>query len=227
MNRFWWKCRRIQNEYKGVTIPWPDTNVAASLCKDGHIIYHIKQELSLSDGWILKHVSPNITSVYGTKVGSLFGHVLYWRVFDPKGSYVLPRLMVQKVRRLYSIRKNNLRSTKNLIAKIPLVIECVDAKLSIQESLLQDDNDDYGNNDNNNDDNADGNKDGLELSAEERSFQQRKFKYDNDRVFFAHSYPYTFSDLNEYLDYLEKDDMRCQNCHISILSKTLAGNNCK
>ena len=54
-----------------------------------------------------------------------------------------------------------------------------------------------------------------------------KFKYDNDRVYFAHSYPYTFSDLNEYLDYLEKDEMRCQTCHISILAKTLAGNSCK
>ena len=33
------------------------------------------------------------------------------------------------------------------------------------------------------------------------------FEYDNDTVYFAHSYPYTFSDLQRYLLKLENDSL--------------------
>lgn len=35
-----------------------------------------------------------------------------------------------------------------------------------------------------------------------------KFPYDNDTVYFAHSYPYTYSDLQRYLNSLELDQSK-------------------
>ena len=33
------------------------------------------------------------------------------------------------------------------------------------------------------------------------------FEHDNDTIYFAHSYPYTYTDLQRYLDNLEKDPL--------------------
>ena len=50
------------------------------------------------------------------------------------------------------------------------------------------------------------------------------FPNDNDTYYFAHSYPFTYSDLQEYLTYLDKDVKRRRCCKQRILCRTLAGN---
>ena len=47
-----------------------------------------------------------------------------------------------------------------------------------------------------------------------------------DTVFFAHSYPYTYSDLKRYLRTLELNTTLCNRFHRAILCETLAGNRC-
>ena len=53
-----------------------------------------------------------------------------------------------------------------------------------------------------------------------------KFKYDGDTVYFAHSYPYTYSDLCSHIKkvciYENKDKIRR-----TVLCKSLAGNDCE
>ena len=49
---------------------------------------------------------------------------------------------------------------------------------------------------------------------------------DNDTVYFAHSYPYTYSDLHRYLDKLEADPKKKTRFKRKELCKTLAGNIC-
>ena len=34
------------------------------------------------------------------------------------------------------------------------------------------------------------------------------FKYEKDTVFFAYSYPYTYSDITDYMDKLEADEKK-------------------
>lgn len=53
-----------------------------------------------------------------------------------------------------------------------------------------------------------------------------QFQHDNDTVYFAHSYPYTFSDLQRYLQVLEEDPKKKQRMKRRELCKTIAGNTC-
>ncbi|XP_039961187.1 uncharacterized protein LOC120775195 isoform X4 [Bactrocera tryoni] len=52
-----------------------------------------------------------------------------------------------------------------------------------------------------------------------------EFKHDNDTVYFAHSYPYTYSDLQDYLMTIQKDPVKSKFCKLRLLCRSLAGNN--
>jgi len=53
------------------------------------------------------------------------------------------------------------------------------------------------------------------------------FKYTNDTVLIAYSHPYTYTDLNDYLTKLEKDDKISEYCIRKTLCRTIAGNKCE
>ena len=53
------------------------------------------------------------------------------------------------------------------------------------------------------------------------------FKIDNDVVYFAYSYPYTYSDLTEELRKIEKDTVKSNYMTRNILCRTIAGNKCE
>ena len=55
---------------------------------------------------------------------------------------------------------------------------------------------------------------------------QVQFKYDDDEVFMAHCYPYTYTDLQLYIRDLELDPVKRKRFRRRTLCKTLAGNNC-
>ncbi|XP_075568349.1 cytosolic carboxypeptidase 2 [Pelecanus crispus] len=64
---------------------------------------------------------------------------------------------------------------------------------------------------------------GEEPSAFRLSWTAR-FPHDGDTCFFAHSYPYTYSDLQRYLRALAGDPVRSQYCAVRELCRSLAGN---
>ncbi|XP_026706126.1 cytosolic carboxypeptidase 2 [Athene cunicularia] len=51
-----------------------------------------------------------------------------------------------------------------------------------------------------------------------------RFPHDGDTCFFAHSYPYTYSDLQRYLQALAGDPARSRYCEVRALCRSLAGN---
>ncbi|NXJ84377.1 CBPC2 carboxypeptidase, partial [Trogon melanurus] len=51
-----------------------------------------------------------------------------------------------------------------------------------------------------------------------------RFPHDGDTCFFAHSYPYTYSDLQRYLQALAGDPARSRYCAVRALCRSLAGN---
>lgn len=52
-----------------------------------------------------------------------------------------------------------------------------------------------------------------------------EFDYDNDTVYFAHSYPYTYSDLQDYLMAIQRHPIKSKFCKLRLLCRSLAGNN--
>nr|XP_013802179.1 PREDICTED: cytosolic carboxypeptidase 2 [Apteryx mantelli mantelli] len=51
-----------------------------------------------------------------------------------------------------------------------------------------------------------------------------RFPHDGDTCYFAHSYPYTYSDLQRYLQAVVGDPVRSQYCKVRALCRSLAGN---
>lgn len=51
-----------------------------------------------------------------------------------------------------------------------------------------------------------------------------QFPHSNDTCFFAHSYPYTYSDLQRYLNSIASDPIRSHYCKLRVLCHSLAGN---
>ncbi|XP_064369569.1 cytosolic carboxypeptidase 2 [Dromaius novaehollandiae] len=51
-----------------------------------------------------------------------------------------------------------------------------------------------------------------------------RFPHDGDTCYFAHSYPYTYSDLQRYLQEVVGDPVRSQYCKVRALCRSLAGN---
>jgi len=51
------------------------------------------------------------------------------------------------------------------------------------------------------------------------------FLYENDTIFFAYSFPYSYSDLNHYLENLTKDPIRGMNVTRRVICKTISKNN--
>ncbi|XP_055371529.1 cytosolic carboxypeptidase 1 [Condylostylus longicornis] len=52
-----------------------------------------------------------------------------------------------------------------------------------------------------------------------------QFPHDNDTVYFAHSYPYTYSDLQDYLMAIQNHPVKSKYCKLRLLCRSLAGNN--
>ena len=51
-----------------------------------------------------------------------------------------------------------------------------------------------------------------------------KFQNANDTYYFAHCYPYTYSDLQDYLKEIQEDPIKSKYCKVKILCRSLAEN---
>ena len=56
--RFWWSLKQMQDNFISITIPSVDRIVAAALCKDGPIHYHLKDYSGINDEWVCNKVCP-------------------------------------------------------------------------------------------------------------------------------------------------------------------------
>lgn len=52
-----------------------------------------------------------------------------------------------------------------------------------------------------------------------------EFPHTDDAVYIAHCYPYTYSDLQEYLSKLQSHPVKSTYAKLRLLCRTLAGNN--
>lgn len=120
-HRFRWGTKRQQDRYASTTIPSIDGLVAAALCKDGPIHYHIKEFSGINDSWVCENVTPNIQKKYGSKVAAVLGRALLWRIYDPDQSHVVPSDISTRVKDLFNrVQSSRLEDGENPIAKVPL-----------------------------------------------------------------------------------------------------------
>jgi cytosolic carboxypeptidase protein 2/3 len=54
-----------------------------------------------------------------------------------------------------------------------------------------------------------------------------EYKFTGDTVYFAYSFPYTYTDLHEFLNAIEMDESKEAICKRNTLCRTLAGNKCE
>lgn len=52
-----------------------------------------------------------------------------------------------------------------------------------------------------------------------------EFPHDKDEVYLAHCYPYTYTDLQDYLSKLQNHPIKSNFIKLRLLCRTLAGNN--
>lgn len=62
MRMRWVNHRQMQEIYASNTISLVNGVVAAALCKDGPIHYHLKEYTGITDKWVCEEVSPKITA---------------------------------------------------------------------------------------------------------------------------------------------------------------------
>ena len=123
MRMRWVNHRRMQEIYASSTIPSVDGVVAAALCKDGPIHYHLKEYSGITDEWVCEEVSPQITAKYGTNVGKVLGRALLWSVYDTSRSKVVPEFMKKKIKAAYDkVTNKNLKDGENPVAKVPMYV---------------------------------------------------------------------------------------------------------
>ena len=102
-HRFRWKKKKGQQDnYTSSTIPLPDALVAAALCKDGAIHYHLKEYCGVDTSWVCDYVTPLTTKKYGSDVAAVLGRALLWQIFDPEQSKAIPSEMQQRVKAAFS-----------------------------------------------------------------------------------------------------------------------------
>ena len=121
--QFRWLRKRMQDNYASTTIPSVDGMVAAALCKNGPVHYHVKEYSGINDDWVCDKVCPNITRVYGKQVGKVLGRALLWSVYNKEQSKVLPGFLVSRIKEEYrKVPNKKLADGENPIAKVPLYV---------------------------------------------------------------------------------------------------------
>ena len=63
-----WKCKRMQDHYVDMHLTWPDVNTAAKLCNGGICFYKLKPDFNVTEDWLSRLVTPNISKVFGAGV---------------------------------------------------------------------------------------------------------------------------------------------------------------
>ena len=73
----------MQDAYVSAQLLWPDVNCASWLCFKGVCKYVMKEQAGVTDDWLIQHVTPRITGMFGKKVGAILAKPLLWAAFDP------------------------------------------------------------------------------------------------------------------------------------------------
>ena len=72
----------MQDQCVDSQLSWPDINCASQLCFKGMCKHKIKEAAGLTDDWLCQCVTPQISAVFGKKVGAILAKPLLWACFS-------------------------------------------------------------------------------------------------------------------------------------------------
>ena len=132
----WKGDSRQQDTYADTTIPYVDAKVAAALCKGGPIAFVVREELGITDQWILDYVVPHMAEHLPRQVSIVLGRALLWKIFHRSG-HDLPSEIRERVMDAYSdlVGPAVVEEGENPVQKIPLGVAGVDSELIIDEIM--------------------------------------------------------------------------------------------
>jgi len=116
-----WKSKRMQDNYVGMELAWPDITTASKLCKGGFVVYRQKNGLNISDDWISRFVAPSITSSFDEGVGAVLGRALLWAVMDPEYCEVVSSDIRREVTGAFIRLETDLVDGDNPIEKLEVI----------------------------------------------------------------------------------------------------------
>jgi hypothetical protein len=131
-----WKGKaRVSDLYADVTLPWPDIKVASKLCIGGPCKYVLKEGCGLSNNWLVAHVAPNISQVYGEEASAILGKALLWAIFDDVVSARVPPPICTRVLAAYNSldAQHRLQNGENPVKKIRLAVSGSDGEVHLDE----------------------------------------------------------------------------------------------
>jgi hypothetical protein len=132
----WKGDSRQQDVYADTTIPYVDAKVAAALCKGGPVAFLPKEELGITDQWVLDYVVPHLPAHLPRQVCVVLGRALLWKIFHSSGQH-LPAEIRNRVMSAYRDLPGigAMEPGENPVLKIPLGVAGIDSELIIDEIL--------------------------------------------------------------------------------------------
>ena len=82
-NRVRWKAKRMQDNYVGLELQWPDISCASKLCKGGFVVYRAKDGHGITEEWLPRFIAHAVTRAFDEGVGAVLGRALLWGCMDP------------------------------------------------------------------------------------------------------------------------------------------------
>ena len=116
-----WKSKRMQDNYVGMELSWPDITCASKLCKGGFIIYKPKEGLGLTDDWLSRFIAPATTAAFDEGVGAILGRALLWACMDPNAAESVSPDIRQAVTSEFIKLETTLEDGENPIERLEVV----------------------------------------------------------------------------------------------------------
>ena len=116
-----WAAKRMQDAYVSAQLLWPDVNCASRLCFKGVCKYVMKEQAGVTDDWLIHHVTPRITGMFGKKVGAILAKPLLWAAFDPIWAETIEPTIRSRIISQFIRMDRNLGDNVNPVSKIEVI----------------------------------------------------------------------------------------------------------
>ena len=81
----------------------------------------MKEQAGVTDDWLIHHVTPRITGMFGKKVGAILAKPLLWAAFDPIWAETIEPTIRSRIISQFIRMDRNLGDNVNPVSKIEVI----------------------------------------------------------------------------------------------------------
>ena len=111
----------MQDQYVSPQLLWPDVKCASRLTFKGICKYCVKEDSGITDKMLTEYVAPQISGMFGKKVGAILAKPLLWACFDPIYAEMVEPPLQGRIVSQFICLERGLNDDKNPIAKIEVL----------------------------------------------------------------------------------------------------------